>query len=60
MVTVTTAGDARSTRDWEAVAMAREAIEEVPNVPTIHEVRAALSVIPGSLSSAVTADRGDY
>lgn len=50
----------RSQRDLNIVSRARAELATVGAVPTIEEVRAALSAIPGSVSEDVIAERGDY
>jgi predicted DNA-binding antitoxin AbrB/MazE fold protein len=47
-------------RDLNVVSRARAELATVETVPTIEEVRAALSAIPGSLSQDVIAERGEY
>ena len=49
-----------SKRDWAVVEMARTETARLARIPIIEEVRAALSVIPGSFPDDVIADRGDY
>jgi predicted DNA-binding antitoxin AbrB/MazE fold protein len=49
-----------SQRDLDVVSRARAELATVETVPSIEEVRAALSAIPGSLSQDVIAERGDY
>ena len=49
-----------SQRDLNIVARAQAELANCGMVPTIEEVRAALSSIPGSLSQDVIAERGDY
>jgi hypothetical protein len=39
--------------------MARTATAGLKKIPSIEELRAALSVIPGSLSAELMADRGE-
>ena len=59
-VTIATSDEGRSTRDWSVVEMARAATANLRKIPSLEEVRAALSVIPGSMSADVIADRGEY
>jgi predicted DNA-binding antitoxin AbrB/MazE fold protein len=47
-------------RDMAIVEQARAEVSGLEKIPTIDEVRAALSAIPGSLSDDVVAERGDY
>jgi predicted DNA-binding antitoxin AbrB/MazE fold protein len=58
-VTIATSDKGRSTRDWEIVERARAETASL-EIPSIEDVRSALSVIPGSLSADLIADRGDY
>jgi predicted DNA-binding antitoxin AbrB/MazE fold protein len=50
----------RSQRDLSVVARAQAEVAALKNVPTIEDVRSALSSIPGSLSEDVIRERGDY
>jgi predicted DNA-binding antitoxin AbrB/MazE fold protein len=50
----------RSQRDLALVERARAEVAALKNVPTIEDVRSALSSIPGSLSEDVIRERGDY
>jgi predicted DNA-binding antitoxin AbrB/MazE fold protein len=59
-LTISDAGSGRSQRDLSAVESARQEIAAISNIPSIEEVRAALSSIPGSLSHDVVNERGDY
>ena len=59
-LTISDVPSARSQRDFNVVARAKAELATVETVPTIDEVRAALSAIPGSLSEDVIAERGDY
>ena len=59
-VTITTSDKGDSTRDWAVVEGARAMTAHLKKIPSIEEVRAALSVIPGSLSADLIADRGEY
>ena len=47
-------------RDEDAHAQARAEVAQLDHIPTIEEVRAALSVIPGSMSEFVIQERGEY
>jgi predicted DNA-binding antitoxin AbrB/MazE fold protein len=49
-----------SQRDMAIVERARAEVRALASEPTIEEVRDALASIPGSLSSDVSAERGDY
>ena len=60
MVTIATLDEVRTSRDWDVVEMALAATADLKRIPSIEEVRAALSVIPGSLSADLIADRGEY
>ena len=59
-VTIMTSDKGASTRDWAIVEAAPEATADLEKIPSIEEVRAALSVRPGSLSADLIADRGEY
>jgi predicted DNA-binding antitoxin AbrB/MazE fold protein len=59
-LTITTSDKGRSTRDWAVVQMARAETADLKRIPSIEEVRAALSVLSGSLSADLIADRGEY
>ncbi len=59
-LTITTSDKGRSARDWAVVEMARAQTANLKRIPSIEEVRAALSVVPGSLSADLIADRGEY
>ena len=48
----------RSQRDLAVVERARAEVAALKNVPTIEDVRSALSSIPGSLSEDVIRERG--
>jgi predicted DNA-binding antitoxin AbrB/MazE fold protein len=50
----------RSERDLNIVRRAEAELVTVEMVPTIEEVRNALSSIPGSLSQDVISERGNY
>ena len=50
----------RTHRDFDIVERARKEVAAFGNVPSIEELRAALAVIPGSLSEDVIRERGDY
>ena len=59
-LTISEVSSARSQRDLSIVERARAELDRVQTVPSIEEVRAALSSIQGSLSQDVIAERGDY
>ena len=59
-LTISDLPSARSQRDFNVVTRAKAELATVETVPTIDEVRAPLSVIPGSLSEDVIAERADY
>lgn len=59
-VKLTISDAATSRRDMAIVEQARAEVSGLEKIPTIEEVRAALSAIPGSLSDDVIAERGDY
>jgi predicted DNA-binding antitoxin AbrB/MazE fold protein len=59
-LTISDVPRARSQRDLGIVTRAQAELATVETVPTIEQVRAALSVIPGSLAQDVIAERGDY
>jgi predicted DNA-binding antitoxin AbrB/MazE fold protein len=59
-VTITAPDSGGSRRDWAVVEMARAETARLKRIPSIEEVRAALSAIPGSLSAGLIADRGEY
>jgi len=59
-LTISDVATSCSRRDLNIVSRARAELAAVETVPTIEEVRAALSAIPGSLSEDVVAERGDY
>ena len=50
----------RSQRDLDIIDRARKEVAEFGKVPSIEELRSALSVIPGNLSEDVIRERGDY
>jgi predicted DNA-binding antitoxin AbrB/MazE fold protein len=60
IVTITTSDKVHATRDWAVMEMARAETANLKNIPSIEDVRAALSAIPGSLSADLIADRGEY
>jgi predicted DNA-binding antitoxin AbrB/MazE fold protein len=49
-----------SQRDFGIMDRARAELANLEAVPTIDEVRAILSAVPGSFSQDVIAERGDY
>jgi predicted DNA-binding antitoxin AbrB/MazE fold protein len=59
-LTISDAPAQTSERDMAVVERARLEVAKLGTAPTIEEVRAALSSIPGSLSHDVIAERGDY
>ena len=59
-LTISDASTDRSGRDLEIVERARRELQAFGPVPSIDELRAALSVIPGNLSEDIIRDRGDY
>ena len=59
-LTISTSDEGRSTRDWAIVGMARVATADLKRIPSIEEVRSALSTIPDSFSAELIADRGEY
>jgi predicted DNA-binding antitoxin AbrB/MazE fold protein len=59
-VTISEQDPERAYRNMEIVEMARRELAGLKRVPTIEEVRDALSAIPGSLSDDIIAERGDY
>lgn len=59
-LTISDVATSCSQRDLNIVSRARADLATMETVPTIEEVRAALSAIPGSLSADVIAERGDY
>lgn len=59
-LTVSDVASGQSRRDLGILARARAEAESIKLAPTIEEVRAALSSIPGSLAEDVIAERGDY
>ena len=59
-VKLTISDAAFAQRDTIIVEQARAEVAKLKRIPTIEEVRAALSSIPGSLSDDVIAERGDY
>ncbi len=59
-VKLTISDPASTQRDTIVVEQARAEVAGLKRIPTIEEVRAALSPIPGSLSDDVIAERGDY
>ena len=46
--------------DPNVLNQARDEASRLSHVPTIQEVRSALSVIPGNMSDVVLEERGDY
>jgi predicted DNA-binding antitoxin AbrB/MazE fold protein len=58
-LTISDVASARSQRDLNIVSRARAELAAMESVPTIEEVRDALSAIPGSVAEDVTAERGD-
>ncbi|MGP0071005.1 MAG: antitoxin family protein [Bryobacteraceae bacterium] len=59
-LTISDVATSRSQRDQNIVRRARAELATVETVPSIEEVRAALSAIAGSISQDVIAERGDY
>jgi predicted DNA-binding antitoxin AbrB/MazE fold protein len=59
-LTISDVARARSQRDLNVVSRAQTELATMETVPTIEEVRAELSAIPGSLSQDVIAERGNY
>jgi len=59
-LTISDVSGGRSQPDLSLVARARAEVAATKTLPTIEEVRAALSSIPGSLSQDVIAERGDF
>jgi predicted DNA-binding antitoxin AbrB/MazE fold protein len=59
-LTISDGATSRTQRDHNIVSRAQTELAAMEMVPTIEEVRAALSAIPGSLSQDVIAERGDY
>jgi len=59
-LTISDASTGRSYRDMALVESAEQEIATFRTIPTIEDVRAALTSIPGSLADDVIADRGDY
>jgi predicted DNA-binding antitoxin AbrB/MazE fold protein len=59
-LTISDAPAQASERDMAVIERARLEVAKLGTAPTIEEVRAALSSIPGSLSHDVIAERGDY
>jgi predicted DNA-binding antitoxin AbrB/MazE fold protein len=59
-VTIATAEEGLSTRDWVAVERARTELAGRTDIPAIEEVRMLLSQVPGSWASDIVADRGEY
>jgi predicted DNA-binding antitoxin AbrB/MazE fold protein len=46
--------------DTELLERARAEVSAMKDLPTIEQVRALLSTIPGSVADAVIAERGEY
>jgi predicted DNA-binding antitoxin AbrB/MazE fold protein len=59
-LTISDVSGGRSQPDLNLVERARAEVTATKIAPTIEEVRAALSSIPGSLSQDVIAERGDF
>jgi predicted DNA-binding antitoxin AbrB/MazE fold protein len=59
-LTISESSTGRSQCDLKLVERARGEVATLKSVPTIEEVRSALSSIPGSLSEDVIRERGDY
>jgi len=59
-LTISDESSVRSQPDLSLVARARAEVAATKTPPTIEEVRAALSSIPGSISQDVIAERGDF
>lgn len=52
--------DNNASPDTELMERARAEVAAMAALPTIEEVRALLSTIPGSVSETVIAERGEY
>ena len=59
-VMISTEGKGRDTRAYEFMERARAETAHLKDIPSIEEVRAALAVIPDSLSEVIIAERGEY
>jgi predicted DNA-binding antitoxin AbrB/MazE fold protein len=59
-ITITATDRRPDLLDVALVDRARAEVAEMKELPTIEEVRAALSAIPGSLSEDVIAERGEH
>ena len=58
-LTISDPEDGARHRDFDAIERARAEVASLDRIPTIEEVREALSSIPGSLSETVISERGD-
>ena len=59
-ILISTPAAGRSQRDLKALERAKAEVASNPRIPSIEEIRALLSTIPGSLSDDVISERGDY
>ncbi len=59
-LTIADASHGGSKLDIDLIERARAEVNAMDSIPTIEEVRTALSSITGSLSNDVIAERGDY
>jgi predicted DNA-binding antitoxin AbrB/MazE fold protein len=59
-ITIVDADGQQDLIDTELVERARAEVATMKAPPTIEEVRALLSTIPGSVAEAVIAERGEY
>jgi predicted DNA-binding antitoxin AbrB/MazE fold protein len=60
VLTISDLESGRSRRDLEVVERAHREVAAYGEVPSIEEVRSALSLIPGRLSEVVVSERGNY
>jgi|HubBroStandDraft_6_1064221.scaffolds.fasta_scaffold629150_2 predicted DNA-binding antitoxin AbrB/MazE fold protein len=59
-ITIVDSGAGQELLDKELIERARTEVSAMTEIPTIEEVRALLSTIPGSMAEAVSAERGEY
>ena len=59
-ITISDEPPANPLRDLTVLVEARAEIARLEHIPTIEEVRSALSAIPGNMSEVVIQERGEY
>jgi predicted DNA-binding antitoxin AbrB/MazE fold protein len=59
-ILISTRSTGRSQRDLKMLERARAEVAAYAEIPSIEEMRRILSVIPGSMSDEIIAERGEY